>query len=145
MSTRSWIGRLKEDGEVEAIYCYFDGYVDSVGKGLLGNYQSDAKVEALIELGAISSLGPEIGVKIGFENLTGEERLEQCVAYHRDRGEPLEVEKFSSVTAYRDTALKDVFIEYTYLWKDGAWDYFGEDLNDWQPLAEAKELQGEPA
>jgi hypothetical protein len=72
MATRSRIAIENQDGTVTSIYCHFDGYIDGVGKTLQENYNTREKMEQLIALGDISSLGKTI---------------EETVAYHRDRGE----------------------------------------------------------
>ena len=56
MSTRSRIAIENQNGSVTSIYCHFDGYISGVGKLLKEYYTTQAKVEALIELGDISSL-----------------------------------------------------------------------------------------
>lgn len=84
MSTRSTIGVLDlEQGTVRSIYCHFDGYPEWVGTILDQSYTSPEKINALIELGDLSSLGHEIGEKHDFE--THIEGI--CRAYGRDRGE----------------------------------------------------------
>jgi hypothetical protein len=70
MATRSKIAIENQDGTVTAIYCHWDGYVDGVGKTLFENYDRE-KLEQLIELGDISSLG---------------ETLDETVAYHGFEG-----------------------------------------------------------
>lgn len=62
MSTRSHIGLLNEDGSVREIYCHFDG--DSVGQVLNEHFACIAKINALLDLGNLSSIGAEIGEKL---------------------------------------------------------------------------------
>ena len=57
MSTRSRIAIEKQDGTVESIYCHFDGYLSNNGEILQNHYSTKDKMEKLIELGDISSLG----------------------------------------------------------------------------------------
>ena len=63
MSTRSAIGRLNADGTVLAVYCHSDGYIEKPGAGntLHKHYRDDDKVRTLLECGALSWLGPNIG------------------------------------------------------------------------------------
>jgi len=72
MSTSSAIGYKMGNGKVRAVYCHWDGHIETNGKILLENYLEARKVAQLIELGDISSLGAE---------------LADCVFYGRDRGE----------------------------------------------------------
>lgn len=59
MSTRSVIGKLNKDGSVKTIYCHHDGYPEGVGAMLANYYENNAKVDKLLELGDMSSLGKE--------------------------------------------------------------------------------------
>ena len=59
MSARSTIAILEND-TIKSIYCHWDGYLTSVGRTLFHHYSDPAKVRALITLGDISSLGPNL-------------------------------------------------------------------------------------
>ena len=57
MSTRSFICKYDADKKAyRTIYCHFDGYVKGVGAMLDANYDTESKVDALLDLGDISSL-----------------------------------------------------------------------------------------
>lgn len=57
MSTRSFICKYDADKKAyKTIYCHFDGYVEGVGAMLDANYNTGSKVDALLNLGDISSL-----------------------------------------------------------------------------------------
>lgn len=56
MGTRSNIGMKQEDGTIKAIYCHWDGYPEHVGATLAKYYKTPEMVEALLNLGDISSL-----------------------------------------------------------------------------------------
>jgi len=85
MATRSRIAKEQADGTVKSIYCHWDGYPSNNGKLLLEHYQDPQKVDALIALGSISSLAPEVEPKGEHSFDRPEEGV--VVAYHRDRGE----------------------------------------------------------
>lgn len=68
------IGIKQADGCVRAIRCNYDGYIAGVGVILAGWYTAPAKIEALLVLGDLLQLAEE---------------LDTCVAYHRDRHEPM--------------------------------------------------------
>lgn len=72
MATRSTIAIERKDGSVAQIYCHWDGYLENNGHILFENYQDADKVEQLISLGDLSSLGAD---------------LDSCVFYAHDRGE----------------------------------------------------------
>lgn len=60
MATRSNIGAKQADGTIKAIYCHWDGYPEGVGALLAEHYTNPAKVEALLNLGGIPNLAPNI-------------------------------------------------------------------------------------
>ena len=99
MATRSRIGIEREGGRVESIYCHYDGYPAGVGETLLNHYQNPEKVEKLIALGAISSLGEEVEPSGPHSFNAPQDGV--TVAYHRDRGEKRDANKMAqSVAAY---------------------------------------------
>jgi hypothetical protein len=105
MSTRSRIAIENQDGTVDSIYCHFDGYVDGVGKTLFNHYDQE-KLEKLLELGDISTLG---------------ESTEDTVAYCRDRGEDLHSTHYLSVEGLFENGFGSG-VEYVYcLHKSGIW------------------------
>jgi len=107
MSTRSRIGMVFDDGSIKSIYCHFDGYLSYNGKILLEHYQDKDKVESLIALGAISSLG---------------ENISDVCAYHRDRGEQIVITESTNFEEFANK-IDYLFEEFVYLFKDGAWNY----------------------
>ena len=96
MSTRSLIAKQIGEDEYLTIYCHSDGYLTYNGAMLLDHYNTPEKVDALLELGDISSLRerlePEQNETHSFEN-----PLEDVtIAYRRDRGEKnTEAEKYT--------------------------------------------------
>lgn len=128
MGTRSTIAILREDGSVAKIYCHWDGYLEHNGRMLFEYYNTAEKVEELIALGDLSSLGREIGVKHPFGpdySVPGDSfKWEQlyggmCTAYGRDRGEKgTEARGWTSLQAYEDEAQ---FEEYNYVFMHGEW------------------------
>lgn len=60
MSTRSTIALRRTDGTMKKIYCHWDGYINWNGSILQKYYNTADKVENLLALGNLSSLGPEI-------------------------------------------------------------------------------------
>ena len=59
MSTPSTIGIKNDNGTITAIYCNYDGYLDSVGLTLYKHYTDTDKMRALLALGDVFSLGAE--------------------------------------------------------------------------------------
>lgn len=151
MSTRSFIAIQHENGSFDAIYCHSDGYLTNNGKLLFENYRTPEKVQKLIDLGGISFLGttPDqdpIIKKYGFlsdseefRNLPMEEqdkawkKIYGTMAYHRDRGERLDIVHADSL-AELNAAFKDSWTEYLYLFKKssktGEWSWSVKTIHD---------------
>jgi hypothetical protein len=108
MATRSTIARKNKDGSYTGIYCHWDGYPSNNGKVLFDHYKTDEKIDSLIALGNISSLGGGVTT---------------CIAHHRDRGEDLLI--------YTGESLLDISNkidqEYVYAWIDGKWEVWNGD------------------
>ena len=134
MGTRCMIGKLEADGKVTAIYCHWDGYAEGVGYSLMKHYRDVAKVDALMALGDLSSLGSEIGEKHPFSrhdaqliNGISDELYEElygnmCVAYGRDRNEfETRSKTYANIDVYAENALRDFGGEFLYLYEDGFW------------------------
>ena len=121
MTTRSHIGKKLEDGSVKYIYCHWDGYPDYNGKILKEHYTDETKVDALLELGALSILGNEIGEQQDFDRRETHHK-NWCLAYGRDRGETdvkAKVAKSVEDYSYPDG------VAYCYLFDGGEWRCFG--------------------
>ncbi len=137
MATRSTIALEFADGTVQQVYCHWDGYLANNGAILQEHYSDPFKLRELIDLGDISSLGPNLGSKhefdIPFKYGTPEYEAEQerrrdiTTFYGRDRGETgCEARRFQHYDDYRDNAQ---FEEYNYiLRRDGKWyvEFYGK-------------------
>ena len=118
MATRSFIGKLNVDGSVSGVYCHWDGYPENNGKILQEHYLASDKVDELLALGSLSSLGPEIGEKHDFNDIN--EKF--CKAYHRDRGDDLESNTvYSSVNEMVKNVHHDMGAEFAYVFMNGDW------------------------
>jgi len=104
MATRSLIGKLNTDKSVTYIYCHFNGY--DVGSILDESYSKLKEINALLRLGGLSSL---------------DSSLKDCVAYHRDRGEPLRIGRSPSKEHYLIKATEKHCADYSYLFEKGTW------------------------
>jgi hypothetical protein len=105
MATRSFIGK-KSQGGITGVYCHFDGYPTGVGDTLQRHYTDPLKVDALLELGSLSSLGLSI---------------EQTVAYARDRGEPLADPLFYGSEEALTLGCREIGMQYAYVFDSGQW------------------------
>ena len=68
MATRSNIAYKTPEGKIRSIYSHWDGYPEHNGELLRRFYTTQDKVEALVALGSISSLGQDIGEQVDFDN-----------------------------------------------------------------------------
>lgn len=122
MSTNATISRMNADKTISTIYLHWDGDLDGAGKVLKEHYSDPAKVDELIALGDLSSLGEEIGTKHDFDDRPDGK---VCFAYGRDRGENNTVaHKFRSLAELDDERQK-----YNYLFKDGEWQLVTDRLS----------------
>jgi hypothetical protein len=86
MATRSFIGIQNLDGSVDGIYCHHDGYLEGVGATLTAHYTTAEQVRELVALGSLSSLGEDLDV---------------TQAYHRDRGDDLDIATYTKPSDIR--------------------------------------------
>ena len=115
MATRSNIAMKTAEGKIVSVYCHWDGYVANNGKILLENYTDIDKIEALVALGSLSSLGFVIGEQQDF-NDRDTCKDEWTLAYHRDRGEELSIQEYDDIPSW----IADME-EYAYLWNGQEW------------------------
>ena len=116
MATRSRIAIENSDGTVTSIYCHWDGYPSYNGARRAEHYKNREKVQQLIDLGSISSLGLYVFPE-GQHDFSKPEK-DTTVAYHRDRGEELMQSQHVSVAEYLASDVE----EYGYLFtKDDEW------------------------
>lgn len=141
MGTRSSIA-VKHGDKVKAVYCHWDGYLSHNGY-ILNKHYNSTKANFLVALGAISSLGADIGEKHDFDgpkedypdSLTKTSYTTVTTFYGRDRGE-----KNTSWKVYNSVEewLSEGEEEYNYLMDDGVW-YVAYDSRGLVPLHEALE------
>lgn len=155
MATRSTIALEFADGTVAQVYCHWDGYLDNNGALLQDNYTNPFILRDLIDLGDLSSLGPQIGTKHEFENpyqLGTPEytdwaftKKNMCTFYGRDRGESgTDAQYFKDYAEYVAKGQRE---EYNYILRqvDGqsVWFVNSDDTNgQFITLATAMALQG---
>ena len=115
MATRSNIAMKTKEGKIVSVYCHWDGYVANNGRILLENYANIDKIEALVALGSLSSLGFVIGEQQDF-NDRDTCKDEWTLAYHRDRGEELSIQQYDDIPSWIAE-----MEEYAYLWNGQEW------------------------
>jgi hypothetical protein len=125
MATRSLIGKLNSDGTVTCIYCHWDGYPSHNGVLLQEYWDTPFKVDQLLALGDLSSLGSEIGEQ---QDFNGFRNRDWCMAYGRDRNQ--------SNTGAKTVSREDFFgdgdyIDYFYLYnEDFEWECYHSGMEE---------------
>jgi hypothetical protein len=155
MGTRSTIALEFADGTVEQVYCHWDGYLEHNGKILFENYSDPFKLRNLIDMGDLSSLGPNIGEAHPFSPHASKEDealyehakdMGYCTFYARDRGEAgCDKKKFVD---YENYVRCHQYEEFEYILRnvDGKATWFVADHGDrYVALAEAFETAKETA
>ena len=123
MSTRCRIGIKLPDGKIKSIYSHWDGYPEGVGKKLLKYYDTPEKINELMDLGDISSLGEiydEAVSKADWDDPRAalkDDGKTYTVAY-KDRGEDVPARVDKDEIEYISKA-GNCCEEYTYLYKEG--------------------------
>ena len=123
MSTSAAIGLAMPDGTIWAILLHWDGYIANGGAGeiLAEHYTDRKKVEKLIGLGFLSSLGAEVDPDPTLLHSWSNPQPNVTVAYHRDRNDPLAPAiKIMNKESFPEQA-KGLWAEYAYLFEDGRW------------------------
>jgi hypothetical protein len=136
MSTRSYISKKQPDNTYKAIYCHFDGYLEGVGETLVDSFANGSKVDELLKLGSLSSLGSNIISPNDFNTPNPDQNV--TMAYHRDRGDDLEINEFSNLETMLDYFDKS-WGDYLYLFEN-VWLVKNDD-NDF--FMEVKEVLNE--
>jgi len=115
MATRSNIAYKTPEGKIRSVYAHWDGYPAHNGEMLRRYYTTTDKIQALIELGSISSLGAELGEKQDFDDRSTQ-KDDWTLAYHRNRGEQLVINEYDDIPSW----IADME-EYAYLWNGREW------------------------
>jgi len=115
MATRSNIAYKTPEGKIRSVYCHWDGYPEHNGEMLKRHYNTFDRAVALVELGQISALRPNLYSQTAehdFDNPADD----VTIAYHRDRGEELRVQEYDDIPSW----IADME-EYAYLYTDNGW------------------------
>jgi hypothetical protein len=132
MGTRSTIIAKLTNGQTKRIYVHWDGYPEHNGRILLDHYTDQAKIDALIALGDLSSLGEEIGEKHAFDD----HKTGGCTAYGRDRDEVgTKAKAVRSVKAAIESSA-ECGAEFVYLWNGQSWSVTTPEGGVTHPLRE---------
>jgi len=152
MGTRSMIAiQNPYNKTVRAVYCHWDGYLEHNGAILQKHYAASPKVNNLIAMGDLSSLGTQIGEAHPFSPHGSKEdealyeaakEAGYCTFYKRDRGESdVDFKVFNTLAQAEDHY---TWSDYYYVFKytkasdytTGEW-HFKRNGERWKKLAPA--------
>ena len=114
MATRSFIITPTGDSLFRGVYCHWDGYPEGVGATLAEHYTDDEKIDRLVKLGSLSSLGSLVEPAAGQTHTFASPADNTTVAYHRDRGEDMNLAEGCTLTEILALA-KESWCEYAYI------------------------------
>lgn len=120
MSTRCRIAIKQENGTYRSIYCHHDGYPEGVGVTLETYYVNPDKIERLMDLGDISSLGSSLKFKDPDEAFKDYALDDGTTDYNRWRNEETEAEISKNLDDLRELA-SNSGADYLYIFEDGKW------------------------
>lgn len=136
MGTTATVALVCADGKVISTSVNYDGYLRGVGKMLLEHYYTPDAIELMLAGGQMSVLGASCEGAKGHSwksPVAG-----QTIYYGRDRGEAgVEPELYSDVWMWEMTVEHE---EYTYLFRDGRWEYRTVRSGVWKRLTDAVDL-----
>lgn len=158
MGTRSNICIQYLDGSFKAIYCHWDGSPEYNGKILFEHYQDLEKINQLLDLGDLSSLEAEIGVKHPFDrpsrftkNMKHSKAYDtfmkrysgMCTAYARDRGEKDTEAKTYANYDLLCAMLEESWTEWVYIYRveTGKWYYTNNPSPTWFKTCDTEQAQ----
>ena len=134
MSTNAFIG-IRENNSITYIYNHSDGYLEYLGRMLLGYYNSKEKAKALVALGDVSivkeKLKPAEGTVHSFN--VGERQDGVSVFYGRDRNE--DWESIKPITIQNTVFDEHQYYNYLYDVEQSCW-LFTRNGKDFQKLEE---------
>ena len=121
MSTRSFICKSLPNNTIVGVYCHYDGYPSGVGATLTTHYATDERVTALLNLGSISQLHPQLVPDLGDTHTFDNPAKNVTVAYHRDRGEAMSTTTFPSLDVMVENVAHQLGVEFVYIWDSNEW------------------------
>ena len=152
MATRSVISKIDKkvsNGEITAVYCHSDGYLNWNGKILNEHYTNGNKVDELLSNGGISVLNENIGKPgLDFSDYKKFHSLKQSRFYHRDRGEELKIQTWNGgLNSFVEEAKNSYDAEFIYMFEEvengeGIWYVYDvyakkEEDRNWVKLSDA--------
>lgn len=139
MGTPCFIAKEIGDSRYRAIWCGSDAHLDRVGVILARHYNTEERVDKLLDLGNLSGLYPVLQPDPSKPHNMQQRQKNVTIAYGRDYGETNQEAKIKTLDELND---KSEWTETTYIFtKDKEWKYFHighlvEGLKELAPVVE---------
>ena len=127
---------LIETNKIKAIKLIEGKDLDHTGKSLFNNFETTDEVNKLIELGTLYSYNSNLGEKVNWKiepDFSQKHILNsQCVAFHRDLDQELEILEFNTLDEFNKAIEKSE--EYCYMFEDKTqkWLYLDHNTNTYK-------------
>lgn len=122
MSTRCYIAKQVGPDQYRTIFCHFDGYLAYVGALLAEHYDTEEKLDRLLDVGDIDVLYPQLDPNPDSPHSAENPQKGVTRAYGRDYGDTDSEAKIKSLQELDD---EEGWIEYVYVFtENGQWKYF---------------------
>ncbi len=151
MGTRCVIAKEQSEGSVRTVSCLTDGHPAWTGYVLFHHYQDDEKIDALLDLGCLSSIGPDPldplphrrfaqivarNCERGITDDAVTRMLEEKCVVAEGAGRSMNEYDSASLTELREK-LSGSDVRFIYLWGEGGWIVSARPYDNLQPLEEA--------
>ena len=122
MATRCYIAKQVGPDKFRTVFCHFDGYLEYVGAILAEHYDTEEKLDRLLDVGDIDILYPQLDPDPDRPHSQENPQENVTRAYGRDYGDPDSEAKMKSLRELDDD---EGWIEYVYVFTAGGqWKYF---------------------
>jgi hypothetical protein len=119
VATPARIGLLQADNSVISIYCYYDG--NTIFDILKDSYNTTEKVEDLLALGDISSLGSQLAPDPSKPHIPLNYQKDVTIAFCRDMGDPIGIRCQEPVSVFTSPKRNRKTINYLFDPKTQHW------------------------
>lgn len=146
MGIPCFIAKEIGDNQYRTIWCAFDGYLEHTGVMLARHYNTEERVDKLLDLGNLSGVFPTLEPDPSKPHTWGNHQRNVTISYARDHGENGQE---ATVKTFDELNDDSAWTQTTYIFtKDKTWKYFHighllEGLHELAPIVERIEAEQE--